>query len=124
DAAGRVADFSNAVVIMTSNLGAESYQQGALGIVAPGETADRAREHFLRAVQKFFRPELFNRIDRIVPFAPLDEATILRIAHRQLDLVRARDGVRYRGVALDLEPDVAAWLARRGFDVRYGARPV
>jgi ATP-dependent Clp protease ATP-binding subunit ClpC len=123
DAAGRVADFSNAVVIMTSNLGAESFQLGAFGIVAPEQTG-RSGEHFTRAVQEFFRPELFNRIDRIVAFAPLDEATILRIAHRQLDLIRARDGVRYRGVKLTLTPEVAGLLARHGFDARYGARPL
>src|SRR4029079_3920881 len=66
DAAGRLADFSNAVVILTSNLGADSYQQGAFGFL--GESAsdeaaqrDRAREHFGRAVQEHVRPELFNR---------------------------------------------------------------
>ena len=124
DAAGRVADFSNAVVIMTSNLGAESFQLGAFGIVSQERTAWRSSEHFTQAVQDFFRPELFNRIDRIVPFAPLDEATILRIAHRQLDLVRSRDGLRYRGVTVTLTPEVAGLLARHGFDARYGARPL
>ena len=124
DAAGRVADFSNAVVVMTSNLGAESFGHGAFGIARPEGKSAQARDHFLRAVQEFFRPELFNRIDRIVPFAALDETTILRIAHRQLDLVLARDGIRYRGVALSFEPDVAAHLSERGFDARYGARPL
>lgn len=124
DSAGRVADFSNAVVVMTSNLGAESFQRGAFGIVEQRQTVNQAREHFSRAVEKFFRPELFNRIDRVVPFAPLDEATILRIAHRQLELVRGRDGVHYRGVALTLTAEVAALLARRGYDARYGARPL
>lgn len=124
DAAGRVADFSNAVVIMTSNLGAETFRQGSFGIVAQRQSVQQAREHFVRAVEKFFRPELFNRIDRVVPFAPLDEATILRIAHRQLDLIRVRSGVRYRGVSLTLAPEVAPHLARRGFDARYGARPL
>jgi ATP-dependent Clp protease ATP-binding subunit ClpA len=124
DAAGRVADFSNAVVIMTSNLGAESFGQGSFGIARAEQDAGQACEHFVRAVQDFFRPELFNRIDRIVPFAPLDAATILRIAHRQLDLVRTRDGIRYRGVDLTLSSEVAPLLARRGFDARYGARPL
>lgn len=124
DAAGRVADFCNCVVIMTSNLGAESFQKSSFGLVKEAMASDRSREHFLGAVQDFFRPELFNRIDRVVPFAPLDEATILGIAHRQLDLVRQRDGIRFRGVTVDVEPAVAAWLAQRGFDARYGARPL
>src|SRR5262249_30415446 len=66
DAAGRLADFRNTMVILTSNLGAESYQQGAFGFGGATESAARrnaAREHFARAVQAFLRPELFNRID-------------------------------------------------------------
>src|SRR5262249_58582859 len=72
DAAGRLADFSNAVVIMTSNLGAESYRQGGFGLAADRQAREEARDHFVREVQAFLRPELFNRIDRVVPFAPLD----------------------------------------------------
>src|SRR5262245_49742958 len=66
DAAGRLADFSNSVVIMTSNLGAESYLQGDFGLMPGQPTAGRAREHFTREVEKALRPELFNSIDRIV----------------------------------------------------------
>jgi ATP-dependent Clp protease ATP-binding subunit ClpA len=129
DAAGRLADFSNSVVIMTSNLGAASYQQGTAGFtgLAPGageEARQQAKEHFVREVRAFVRPELFNRIDRIVPFAPLDEATILGIARRQLDMLQSRDGVRYRGVSLQIATEVAGWLACKGYDVRYGARPL
>jgi ATP-dependent Clp protease ATP-binding subunit ClpA len=121
DAAGRLADFCNSVVIMTSNLGAASYQQGSAGF---GEGCVQAREHFVRAVRAFVRPEFFNRIDRIVPFAPLDEDTTLKIAQRQLQLLQSRDGIRYRGVTLDVAAEVAGWLARKGYDVRYGARPL
>jgi ATP-dependent Clp protease ATP-binding subunit ClpA len=124
DAAGRLADFSNAVVIMTSNLGAETFQQGAFGLGAGGAARGEAREHFTRAVRAAVRPELFNRIDRIVAFAPLDEATIGGIARRQLDLLQQRDGIRYRGVTLSVAPEVAGHLAARGYDARYGARPL
>src|SRR5262249_14357896 len=124
DAAGRLADFCNSVVIMTSNLGAESYQQGGFGFVRDGQARAEAREHFVRAVQAFVRPELFNRIDRIVPFSPLDEETTLAIAHRQMHLLEGRDGIRYRGVELEATPEVARWLARRAHDLRYGARPL
>ena len=124
DAAGRVADFTNAVVILTSNLGAQGFQKGPAGF-APGDDARRsAREHFTGEVQKFLRPELFNRLDAIVPFAPLDEATVLSIAARELELARRRDGVRLRGLELHLAPEVTPYLARRGFDARYGARPL
>jgi hypothetical protein len=124
DKAGRLADFCNSVVIMTSNLGAETAQRGGFGLGQCADATGQARQLFLTAVQEFFRPELFNRIDHIVPFAPLDEATILKIAHRQLELVRQRDGIRYRDLTLDIDPEVAAWLARHGLDIRYGARPL
>jgi ATP-dependent Clp protease ATP-binding subunit ClpA len=124
DAAGRLADFCNAVVIMTSNLGAESFQQGPLGLVRNSGDRGAAREHFEREVRRFVRPELFNRIDRIVSFAPLDQETVCRIAERQLELVRQRDGIRFRGVTLEIAPDIPLHLARQGSDPRYGARPL
>jgi ATP-dependent Clp protease ATP-binding subunit ClpA len=128
DAAGRLADFTNSVIILTSNLGAESYQQGAFGFSRPSgdgrEQQRAARQHFQAEVEKFLRPEMFNRIDRIVPFAPLDAATITHIAERHLQRLQARDGVRQRGMDLRLGAGVAAHLARAGFDARYGARPL
>ena len=124
DAAGRVADFSNAVVVMTSNLGAESFQQGRFGLGRSDGPAADARRHFTEAVRDFLRPELFNRIDRVVPFLPLDEATVLSIARRELDLIAARDGVRLRGVELNVSEEAVRHLAARGYDVRYGARPL
>jgi ATP-dependent Clp protease ATP-binding subunit ClpA len=125
DAAGRLADFRNAVVILTSNLGAESYQPAGYGFGRPGDDArEQARQHFVREVQAFVRPEFFNRIDRLVPFAPLDADTIRRIAARELKRLEDRDGVRYRGVELQFPDAVAAHLGRHGFDIRYGARPL
>jgi ATP-dependent Clp protease ATP-binding subunit ClpA len=124
DAHGRLADFCNSVVIMTSNLGAETYQQGVFGLIHNADTRAQAHAHFTRAVEAFVRPELFNRIDRVVPFAPLDADAIRTIARRQLDLVQQRDGVRYRGVLLDVAAEVADCLARKGYDPRYGARPL
>jgi hypothetical protein len=125
DAAGRLADFTNTVIILTSNLGAESFQQGAFGFAGgDGVAREAAREHFTRAVQAFVRPELFNRIDRLVPFAPLDADVIRRIARRHLGRLEARDGIRYRGVTLGIGAGVAEHLARAGFDARYGARPL
>lgn len=128
DAAGRLADFTNTVIILTSNLGAESYQQGAFGFAgAAGDGtahAAAAREHFRAAVESFLRPEMYNRIDRIVPFGPLGPATIERIAQRHLSQLEERDGVRNRGVTFTVGPGVAAHLARAGFDARYGARPL
>jgi ATP-dependent Clp protease ATP-binding subunit ClpC len=124
DSLGRVADFTNAVVVMTSNLGAETYKQSPLGFREVDNAVQQAREHFLKEVRAFVRPEFFNRIDRIVPFAPLDEATVLQIAGRELEQIKKRDGLLYRGVELNVSDDVARYLARRGYDARYGARPL
>ncbi|MGH9852155.1 MAG: AAA family ATPase, partial [Blastocatellia bacterium] len=124
DSMGRVADFSNAVVIMTSNLGAESFQRGLVGFGQAAATRQAAARHFTNAVRTALRPELFNRIDRIVPFAPLDETTMLEIAEREIERVRARDGVRYRGVMMKVWDGVTKHFAHRGYDPRYGARPL
>ncbi|MBY0230470.1 MAG: AAA family ATPase, partial [Gemmataceae bacterium] len=124
DAAGRLADFRNCVVVMTSNLGAETWQSGGIGLVPRASARERAREHFTEAVRREVRPELFNRIDRIVPFSPLDEETVRGVAARQVELLRGRDGIRYRGVSLDVSDGLASWLAQKGYDARYGARPL
>lgn len=122
DAAGRLADFRNCVIIMTSNLGAATFQKGAVGFASGPLDQQRSREHFLKSVRDFVRPEFFNRIDRIVPFSPLDEATARRIVVRQLELIRQRDGLKFRRVTFDAGEDVVEHLLARGFEPRYGAR--
>ncbi len=124
DAGGRLADFRNAVIILTSNLGAEAFRAGRPGITSQSREAGDAREHFTRAAQQFLRPEMFNRIDRLVPFLPLDAATIERIALREWDKVLAREGIRDRGTTVALDQKVRETLCELGFDPRYGARPL
>jgi hypothetical protein len=124
DSKGRVADFRNAVIIMTSNLGAASYQRGAPGFADVRDARDEARDHFTSAVRKFLRPEMFNRIDAIVAFSPLDRETVRRIARREVSLLTQRDGIRMRRLDLTVTDDVADYLAEHGFDARYGARPL
>ncbi|MCI0339461.1 MAG: AAA family ATPase [Acidobacteria bacterium] len=124
DAMGHVADFSNAVVIMTSNLGSEAFQRGLIGFEQAAATRQAASRHFINAVRQALRPEMFNRIDRIVPFAPLDEETVLQIAEREIERIKKRDGIHYRGAKLKIWGGVTEYLARRGYDARYGARPL
>jgi ATP-dependent Clp protease ATP-binding subunit ClpC len=124
DAAGRVSDFTNSVVIMTSNLGADSFRRGATGFSSGAAAHENAQRHFESATKAFLRPELFNRLDQIVPFAPLDAETIAAIARREIARLAERDGLRLRGVALDVAADVADRLAIAGYDPRYGARPL
>jgi ATP-dependent Clp protease ATP-binding subunit ClpC len=124
DAGGRLADFRNAVIILTSNLGAESYQAGHPGFRPAGTGQAEAKQHFIREVERFLRPEMYNRLDRLVPFAPLDAATIQHIAKREWDKVLNRDGVRFRAVRVAAADGVVPHFAESGFDPKYGARPL
>ena len=124
DAGGRLADFRNAVIILTSNLGAETFQMGSPGFGASQQDQSGAKQHFVREVEKFLRPEMFNRLDRLVPFAPLDAPAIRNIARREWDKVLNRDGLKFRDARVETTPEVVPELAARGFDPRYGARPL
>ncbi|HTI72475.1 MAG TPA: AAA family ATPase [Candidatus Limnocylindria bacterium] len=124
DGSGRVADFCNCVIVMTSNLGAQAFQTGAVGFGGQDRSALAAREHFTTAVRKFLRPEIFNRLDAVVPFSPLPLATVRAIAERMLENLRQREGLLQRPLQWSLAPEVIEHLARRGYDVRYGARPL
>ncbi|QDU23792.1 AAA family ATPase [Urbifossiella limnaea] len=124
DAGGRLADFRNAVVILTSNLGAESFRAGSAGFGADRPTAAGAAAHFTRAVEQALRPEMVNRLDRVVPFAPLGPDVVRRIADREWAKVLARDGLRFRNVRVTTGEGLLDRIAAVGFDPRYGARPL
>jgi len=124
DGAGRLADFSNALIVLTSNLGAADYRAGATGFHDPTRSpGGHAREHFTEAVKKRFRPEFFNRIDRIIPFLPLGEDPVRLIVQREVSGLDRRDGFRARELAL-VADDMAGELGAAGYDPRYGARPL
>ncbi len=128
DGRGRLADFTNSIVVMTSNLGAQGFRRGRTGFETEGREAAfesetrKAQRNFTHAVQEFLRPEIFNRIDHIVPFVPLDRTTVELITKREIKLVEERNGLRLRGVSLDVSHEAIADLAKRGYDTRYGAR--
>ncbi len=124
DARGRLADFRNAVIVMTSNLGAESFGKSIEGFGTSTFSPDRAREHFESEVKKFLRPEIYNRVDRIIPFLPLSGETARLVSRKELKRAEMRDGVVMRKLKLDYGEDVIDFLARNGFDARYGARPL
>ncbi|MBC7798163.1 MAG: ATP-dependent Clp protease ATP-binding subunit [Pyrinomonadaceae bacterium] len=124
DAKGRVADFTNSIIVMTSNLGAESFSKGKSGFLANSKEKTIAVKHFASAVRDFLRPEIYNRIDRIVPFAPLDEKTVLKIANLELEKLQKRDGWRFRSIKLNLTDEALNHLVAKGYEPRYGARPL
>lgn len=122
DGTGRVADFTNTVIIMTSNLGAQAFQTDRFGF-ATTDAADQS-EHFVEAVRDALRPELFNRIDRIVPFDPLGREQVRAIVARDLDQVRQRDGLALRNIELIVDDQAIDLLVENSYDAKLGARPL
>jgi ATP-dependent Clp protease ATP-binding subunit ClpC len=122
DARGRTAYFHDTIVILTSNLGATS-QRAAVGFGATTETSpDAARAHYDREVARTFRPELVNRIDRVVTFFPLSRETIAQVTRIAIERLRARRGLLEGRVRLDVSDGAAATLATAGYSAAYGAR--
>ncbi|MEE1755351.1 ATP-dependent Clp protease ATP-binding subunit [Streptomyces sp. SP18CS02] len=124
DAQGRTVDFKNTVVVMTSNLGSEAVGtgRGMLGFGGTGQDAEEVRERALRPLREHFRPEFLNRIDEIVIFQRLSEEQLRRITDLLLEETRRR--MRAQGVSVDFAPEAVDWLARRGHQPEYGARPL
>ncbi|HYH97259.1 AAA family ATPase [Hyalangium sp.] len=118
DARGRTAWFHNALIIMTSNLGA-SHRRSPLGI---GATTTDDTTHYLREVHKHFRPEMINRIDQIIPFHTLTSEQVSEVARLGVDKLRQRRGLLQRGIALELPPEATTALAASGYQEAYGAR--
>ncbi len=118
DALGRTANFSSAVIIMTSNLGTRQAAR-EVGFAPAGESSGHV---YRKAVEEFFRPEFLNRIDRIVPFDRLDRADLEQIAQGILADVAGRAGLSRRRCAIELAGDALAWLVERGCHRTLGAR--
>jgi ATP-dependent Clp protease ATP-binding subunit ClpB len=115
DGQGRTVDFRNAIVIMTSNLGSAVFAD-------PTVDRDKQRQEILDDVRGFFRPEFVNRIDEIVVFEPLGRDEIAQIVDIQLARLRRR--LDERGLTLELTDQARGYLANKGFDPSFGARPL
>ena len=121
DGRGRLADFRSCVVVMTSNLGAQTHRPKA-GF-GGGEAPD-ARAHYLAEIRRFFRPELFNRLDDVVVFSPLGRDHLSLIVDRELGAIAARTGFGRLDVTVAPSAEVREALASWGHEPRYGARPL
>ncbi|MEU6572401.1 ATP-dependent Clp protease ATP-binding subunit [Streptomyces sp. NPDC046805] len=126
DAQGRTVDFSNTVIVMTSNLGSDVIgRRGAgIGFGAGGEEADEEarREQILRPLREHFRPEFLNRIDEIVVFRRLSAEQLRRITDLLLD--ETRQLLRSQGIEIEVTDAAVEWIAQRGHQPEYGARPL
>ena len=117
DGQGRTVDFKNTIIIMTSNLGADALASGE-----EGEVSEAAKESVMGAIRMHFRPEFINRIDEIVFFKRLGRGEIAHIVDIQMERLEAL--LKDRKMTLQLSLDARNWLAARGYDPVYGARPL
>ena len=117
DAQGRVVNFENTVIVMTSNAGSE----GGVGAVGFGRTAgDQMKEKTMKALRGFLRPEFINRVDEIITFNHLSEENFLGIA--DIMLKELRESLEGRGLTLTWDESVREYLVKKAYSVTYGAR--
>jgi ATP-dependent Clp protease ATP-binding subunit ClpC len=126
DAHGRVVDFSNTIIILTSNLGATDAleeERGAFGLLGGrAGPSQQARQDVNEAVRRYFPPEFLGRLTEILVFRPLDRGVARAVAAKAVDRLKAQ--LIEHGIRLELADDVFDLLVREGFDSRLGARPL
>ncbi len=117
DGQGRTVDFTNVLIVLTSNLGSEH-----LAALKEGQPAELARSKVMEEVRRAFRPEFLNRLDEVLLFNRLSRADMGDIVEIQLG--RLRKLLESRKLSLDVDPAALNWLANEGYDPIYGARPL
>lgn len=123
DNKGRLADFKNTIIIMTSNMGSQIIQEKFENLKGSVEAAtEAAKVEVLGLLKQTVRPEFINRIDEIVMFTPLTNTNIAQIVGLQLKSVTKM--LAQQGITLDATPEAIAYLSDKGYDPQFGARPV
>ncbi|MEI2607974.1 MAG: AAA family ATPase [Candidatus Promineifilaceae bacterium] len=126
DGQGRVVNFRNTVIVMTSNVGTSFVKKsGALGFVGAGMSREEQADHkrIEEALKATFRPEFINRIDEIIIFEPLSQLEMVKIVDMQIKEVVTRLS-DHGGVTITLSDAAKVWLANQGYDKDFGARPL
>ncbi|TCJ21640.1 AAA family ATPase, partial [Nocardioides jejuensis] len=126
DSQGRVVDFKNTVIIMTTNLGSRDISKGvSLGFQQGADTAgsyDRMKAKVSEELKQHFRPEFLNRVDEVIVFPPLTQEQIIAMVDNMIASVEKR--LKDRDMGIELTPAAKELLAKRGFDPVLGARPL
>jgi ATP-dependent Clp protease ATP-binding subunit ClpC len=122
DSRGRTVDFKNTVVIMTSNLGSEVIGRRRLGFDPQSDGGEDTRMRVMARLRESFRPEFLNRIDEIIIFRHLDEAQLRQITSLLLNETSRR--LHAQAITVEFTTEAIEWLARRGFQPEFGARPL
>jgi ATP-dependent Clp protease ATP-binding subunit ClpC len=127
DNVGRVVDFKNTILIMTSNIGAEQIKSGGIGgfgLRPKGEefSFDNMKKALLREVEKYFRPEFINRLDDTIIFRPLTKDNLYQIIDIEMKKMAKR--LAEQGIRLELTPEARDFLIEKGYNPDFGARPL
>ncbi len=122
DVAGNTTDFTQTIVVMTSNLGNELMGEQPIGFKA--ESHMPSMEEVMREMKKYFRPEFINRLDKVVVFRSLSREEMRKIAQRELGKVLLRSGITRRNTRIDVDSEVVELMLKEGFNAQYGARPL
>ena len=119
DSKGRTVDFKNTIIIMTSNIGSQLILDE---VEKTGVLSEKIVTEVTHQLAKYFKPEFLNRVDETIVFAPLMAEEIRKIA--ELQIAELRERLSKQNIALSISPEVLASLAKRGFDPKFGARPL
>jgi ATP-dependent Clp protease ATP-binding subunit ClpC len=130
DARGRRVDFRNALIVMTSNIGADTIKRGAnLGFSLPTDATAEERQTYEELKKKVneqlrraFRPEFLNRVDATIVFRPLTQEEIKQIV--DLELIKVGNRLIEHAITLEVTEEARTWIATKGYDPEYGARPL
>ncbi len=124
DNKGRLVNFKNTIIIMTSNMGSNVIRKNLAGLTPENrdEKIESTKEQVLEMLKQTIRPEFLNRIDEIIMFTPLNEAEIEEIVGLQIQSIKKM--LANNGVTLKVTPEAVKLLAREGYDPEFGARPV
>ncbi len=127
DSLGRTVDFRNTIIIMTTNVGAQLIQrQTTMGFAAAGSSdfhdMDKLKEKVLEEAKRIFKPEFLNRINDLVVFRPLNKEDLLKIV--EIEAAKVVKRLSARNIILEFSPESKTLLIEKGYDEKYGARPL
>jgi len=125
DSVGRVVDFRNTIVLLTSNVGAETIRkQATIGFTAASEESsyEKMKEKILDDAKKAFRPEFLNRLDDVIVFRALNKPDLIQIL--DLEVKKVMERLKGKNIQLQLDEKAKDFLVEKGYDPIYGARPM
>jgi len=124
DNKGRVADFKNTIIIMTSNMGSQIIQENFedINMQKRDEVIEKTKDEVIDLLKKTIRPEFLNRIDEIIMFTPLNKQEVTKIVKLQLELLTRM--LKEKNILFSATEDAIESLTEKGFDPQYGARPI